>query len=255
MRNINYTLIIYDMIDSHLFSTAAVGGNSKRQIVHRTAESLRGLIYGQPANTQIGSLPELARKFEVGIVTVQQAARILEHEGLLEVRRGPGGGYYGRRPALADLERVLSAYMRSETASWREVLDMTSLLFNRLCSVAARCTDERLHAELRRVADRICACDDAGQIGVLEAALQDTLFRMVDQPLFELLTRVALGTARSTTTPASLEGTFGLERWREGRWKITEAILRKDPELAHFEADRQNRKVLVAICGLDEQAA
>jgi DNA-binding IscR family transcriptional regulator len=36
-------------------------------------------------------------------VTVQQAARVLEHEGLLAVRRGPGGGYYGTRPDEAAL--------------------------------------------------------------------------------------------------------------------------------------------------------
>src|SRR3546814_1757416 len=63
-------------------------------------------------DTQIGSLPEIAQTLGVGIVTVQQAARILEHEGLLAVRRGPGGGYYGKRPDAGALQRALAAYMR-----------------------------------------------------------------------------------------------------------------------------------------------
>jgi GntR family transcriptional repressor for pyruvate dehydrogenase complex len=69
----------------------------KRPLVHTAAERLRDLLFAVPADTRLGALPELARKLGVGIVTVQQAARILEHEGLLEVRRGPGGVYYGTR--------------------------------------------------------------------------------------------------------------------------------------------------------------
>ena len=77
----------------------------RRNVVPSAVESLRDRIFAQEEGELIGSLPELARALGVGIVTIQQAARILEHEGLLEVRRGPGGGYYGRRPDAAVLER------------------------------------------------------------------------------------------------------------------------------------------------------
>lgn len=141
----------------------------KRQIVRHTADALRRRILAAPAGEQIGSLQTLARELEVGIVTVQQAARILEHEGLLEVRRGPGGGYYGRRPQMADLERMLGAYLCGEPGSWREILDITSLLFNRLCAAAARCDDQALHRELLDLRSQIDACDSMDGLGQLEA--------------------------------------------------------------------------------------
>ncbi|WP_369818350.1 GntR family transcriptional regulator [Novosphingobium sp. ST904] len=219
--------------------------------MRNTAECLRNRIFSLPPGEQIGSLPELAREFGVGIVTVQQAARILEHEGLLEVKRGPGGGYYGRRPGRADLERVLSAYVRSEKSSWREVLDITSLLFNRLCAASARCSDQPLRDELRKVRQHIAQCADDAQLGPLESGLQETLFRMVDQPLFELLTRVALETSRNTHPDGPMQGMFGLDQWKAGRLKIIDAILEQDPALARFEADRQNRQTLVALYGLE----
>ena len=61
---------------------------SGQRLVHATAERLREMIYATEPESRIGSLTSLAETLGVGIVTVQQAARILEHEGLLEVRRG-----------------------------------------------------------------------------------------------------------------------------------------------------------------------
>ncbi len=220
---------------------------ARRQLVPATAERLREMIFARDPGDQIGSLVELAQALGVGIVTVQQAARILEHEGLLEVRRGPGGGYFGRRPDIATLERALVGYMRSEPASRREVLDMTSLLFNELCAAAAGCDDPERHAELRTLAATIAACEEVGAIGPLEEQLQNQLFRMVDRPFFELLTRVALQVANSGQGYRMMGSGFGLPKWKESRRHIVDAILRSDPELAHFEANRRNRQVVMSL--------
>lgn len=217
----------------------------RRQLVPATTERLRELIFAQEPGTQIGSLPELARLCGVGIVTVQQAARILEHEGLLEVRRGPGGGYYGKRPDAAVLERSLAAYMRTQPASWEEAIDMTSLLFNELVAAAAGCSDRQMQNELRAFAIRVGRCDSVEEMVELEQEFQDLLFRMVNRPLFELLTRVTLRFAASRSAEPVYRGALGTERWKAGRRLIIDAILRQDQELARFEADRNNRRVLL----------
>jgi len=100
--------------DSLLTSKISMDANGvtrlpRRQLVLAAAAQLRDVILAREPNTQIGSLNEVAELLGVGIVTVQQAARILEHEGLLAVRRGPGGGYYGTRPDEAALERAFAA--------------------------------------------------------------------------------------------------------------------------------------------------
>lgn len=82
------------------------GKLQKRDLVQVAAAKMRDMILAQAPDVQIGSLRELALALGVGIVTVQQAARILEHEGLLKVRRGPGGGYYGARHRAETLERL-----------------------------------------------------------------------------------------------------------------------------------------------------
>ena len=132
----------------------------RRYLVRETAAKLRDFVFDREPGSLIGSLPELARQLGVGIVTVQQAARILEHEGLLEVRRGPGGGYYGQRPDEAALERSLAAYLRMHPSSYGEMLDITTLLFRELVAAAAACDDEAFRAELRACVGRIDACND-----------------------------------------------------------------------------------------------
>lgn len=224
---------------------------AKRPLVHTAAERLRDLLFAVPPDTRLGALPELARKLGVGIVTVQQAARILEHEGLLEVRRGPGGGYYGTRPDDAALERAIAAYMRVHPASFEEAADITSLLFNELVSAAAACRDEDLHGQLTALAESIDARYSEADRGAFEEEFQDLLFRMVQRPLFEVLTRVTLRFASTRRAPLIDGSRAGVAEWKFGRRRIIAAILAQDPELARFEADRSNRRAVMGGLGRD----
>ncbi|MEZ5737050.1 MAG: GntR family transcriptional regulator [Novosphingobium sp.] len=211
-----------------------------------TADRLREMIYATEPESRIGSLTSLAEALGVGIVTVQQAARVLEHEGLLDVRRGPGGGYYGKRPDEAALERSLAAYMRTQPSSWEEALEMTSLLFNELAAAAAQCRDDELHEELEQFLPKVDACASDADMGQTETEFQDLLFRMVNRPLFELLTRVTLRFAESRPNDTGDRGLVRLDSWKAGRHRIIGAILDRDEELARFEADRSNRRPLLA---------
>ena len=217
----------------------------KQSLVGGTADKLRDLVFAAPPNSLIGSLQALAKALEVGIVTVQQAARVLEHEGLLEVRRGPGGGYYGTRPDAAALERSITAYMRSNPTSFEEALNITSLLFNELVPAAANCGDEGLMAELAQLLRTLDACRTNEDCGRFESEFQKLLFRMVDSPLFELLTLVTLHVAQGKADPVLQSGSEAVAEWKAGRERIISAILAGDADLAGFEADRSNRRMVV----------
>ncbi|HEX7753590.1 MAG TPA: GntR family transcriptional regulator [Novosphingobium sp.] len=218
----------------------------RKPLVHQTAERLRDLLFAVPAGTRLGALPELARRLGVGIVTVQQAARVLEHEGLLEVRRGPGGGYYGTRPDDAALERAITAYMRVHPTSFDEAADITSLLFNELVPAAAACRDDALRGALHALGETIDAQNSEAERGAFEGAFQDLLFRMVDRPLFEALTRVTLRFAETRRAPLIDGSRAGVAEWKAGRRRIVDAILGGDVELARFEANRSNRRAVLA---------
>lgn len=219
----------------------------KRHLVQATAERLRDRVLAAEPDTQIGSLSELAQDLGVGIVTVQQAARILEHEGLLEVRRGPGGGYYGKRPTEAALERSVAAYLRVDGARYHEIFEMMSLLECELAPAAARSQDEALRARLR---DTLAQLDESATIETqvaLEEAVHAVLFRMVDQPLISLLGRVTVQAYRANPHASLLLDAEGVAAWRSGRRRVLEAVLRRDEDLARFEANRYREDMVARL--------
>ena len=215
-----------------------------QRLVSATADKMRDLILTQAPDALIGSLPELAQILDVGIATVQQAARVLEHEGLLAVRRGPGGGYFGRRPDAAALERSLATYLRVRRADDYEALEMMTLLDCELMPAAAQCTVARLLDGLRSLKERVDQCLGAEERVLFEDDFHSILFKMVDRPLIELLAQVSMRFYRSRPIPQIFEGEEGIRAWRQWRHQIIDAILAQDPERARFEAERHRRSLL-----------
>jgi GntR family transcriptional regulator, transcriptional repressor for pyruvate dehydrogenase complex len=222
----------------------STGKTQRRQLVKATAARLRDIILEREPGTNIGSLKEVAQMLDVGIVTVQQAARILEHEGLLEVRRGPGGGYHGRRPDEAALERALEAYWRVHGLGVRESQEMLALLDCEIMPAAARCEDETLMAMMRALHERVESCDTPEQRVEFEMELRQLLFRMVARPLIELLSRVTSRVHVQRRLPLLFRGEEGVAAWKAGRGRILQAILQRDQELARFEAERYRKTIL-----------
>jgi DNA-binding FadR family transcriptional regulator len=184
----------------------------------------------------------------VGIVTVQQAARILEQEALLVVRRGPGGGYYGTRPDNAalerSLERALEAYWRVHGFDFRESQRMLALLDCEIMPAAACCQNDALMDSMRKLRERVEDCDTPEQRVEFEMELRQLLFKMVARPLVELLARVTGRVNVQGQFPMLFSGADGIAAWKTGRRRILEAILHQDEELARFEAERYRQQIL-----------
>jgi DNA-binding FadR family transcriptional regulator len=216
----------------------------RQNLVQATADRLRKMVLVVEPGTQIGSLRELAAALGVGVVTVQQVARVLEHEGLLSARRGPGGGYYGARPDDAALERAFAAWLSVHGSGNHEILEMRTLLETELIAGATQCTDDALFEEVRALAEKIEECNTAERRIEFEGQLNDLMFRMTKRPLVELLSRVTLRHYSGQTIPALFPGEEGLRAWKTGRRRILQAILQRDEALARFEADRHRTDTL-----------
>lgn len=219
----------------------------KPRLVQEAADKLRDIILEHEPDGHIGSLNEVADLLGVGIVTVQQAARILEHEGFLNVRRGPGGGYYGARPDEADVARALSVYLRANRFGYHEVTELTVLLDAELASAAASGGDEQLLEEVRRLLDRVDECDTRDQRLAFETDLRNLMFRVVRRPLIELMSRVTTEAVRTQPALAVFEEPADVDVWKLGRKRMLRAIFMQDAELAQFEAERHRREVIKRI--------
>lgn len=78
---------------------------------------------------------EMADQLDVSRTTVRAAVAVLEHEGLLTVRRGRGGGFVVQTPQLdPDLARVM---MRKNQQEIRDAFDFRSIVESAATRLAA----------------------------------------------------------------------------------------------------------------------
>lgn len=96
--------------------------SASHSVVARIAQSLRTRALASEPGAYIGSEESLSRELQVSGPTLRQAIRLLEHEELVQVKRGLHGGYFARRPDLETISRVAAVYLRGNLNSFDEIL-------------------------------------------------------------------------------------------------------------------------------------
>jgi GntR family transcriptional repressor for pyruvate dehydrogenase complex len=114
------------------------------------AEALRARIRsGQwPEGVALPSERDLALQARLSRTTVREALRILELDGLIEIRPGRGGGARVRRPAGDELSRQLELFIWGRNISARHLHDVRSALEALGAASAARMRTESDLADL-----------------------------------------------------------------------------------------------------------
>jgi GntR family transcriptional regulator, transcriptional repressor for pyruvate dehydrogenase complex len=86
---------------------------------------------------------ELLEQFDVSRPTLRESIRILESQGVLGQRPGPGGGLVVRRPTLDMLARSLSIYLTFNGVPFSAVLRAREVIEPALAAQAARNGNDR----------------------------------------------------------------------------------------------------------------
>jgi DNA-binding FadR family transcriptional regulator len=103
----------------------------------------------------------MLEKYETGRGTLREALRLLEFQGVIALKPGPGGGPVLMSPAAANLASTLMLLMQLNQAPYRVIVEVRNAVEPMISQLAAaRMTDERL-AEL------------AGTIDAMRADLDD----------------------------------------------------------------------------------
>lgn len=106
---------------------------------------------GLQAGARIGTKAELRERYGVATTTVNEAIRVLEHQGVLHAKPGPGGGVFVTQPSrwLA-LSQLVLGFKHSSTAP-AEVLAVRDALEPLIAADAALHHRKRDLSELRRL--------------------------------------------------------------------------------------------------------
>jgi DNA-binding FadR family transcriptional regulator len=133
------------------------GGPRKSKIAERTAQQI-GERIRRDRLREGDALPnerDMMAELGVGRTTLREALRLLETQGVLRIKPGPGGGPVIRRPEPADLVGPMSLLLQSLGSTMDEALVAWEALEPVAARLAARVAGqqdvERLSAQLERM--------------------------------------------------------------------------------------------------------
>jgi DNA-binding FadR family transcriptional regulator len=153
-----------------------------RKAAELIAEELRELIVcGGKAGDYLLAERLLVERFDVSRPTLREALRVLESEGLVEIRRGVRGGAVVREPAIEDLARHFGVFLQLRDVTYEDTFIVRTIVepaAARLSAerIGAGASADRLEEALAAEAEAIAAGDDA-------AFLSDALVHFHDAVL------------------------------------------------------------------------
>lgn len=196
------------------------------------AAALREMATKAPPGELIGSEDDIVERLDVSRITVRQAARLLEREGVLLVKRGKKGGYFAARPSFEMVEDVVCAYLDTlgigashtggvATALWVEAV--------REGTAAERSAAQRTAAKLRELVVNIPDDAEMAIIGKAEAEFRSIVFDLIEGDYMRMIFQINAAFARkklvrSESTIDERQHCEFVRKWRSGKLLQAEAI-------------------------------
>ena len=96
---------------------------NESSLVRRTADILRQEILRVLPRGRVflGSELDLIRRLDVSRPTFRQAARLLQHEQLLLIKRGANGGFFSDSPSEEVVTRMASVFLRTKGTTLQQI--------------------------------------------------------------------------------------------------------------------------------------
>lgn len=149
---------------------------------------------------QLPSEADLSAQLAVSTVTVREALTMLRERGLVETRRGRGGGSFVRAPADPSATDLRERLGRIALIELRDLFDHYAAVGGTAARLAAERASEEDIARLQRAADMLAVAKDAGA-------------RRRAEGYFHLEIAAAAQSARLTREELTLQGELGALLW------------------------------------------
>lgn len=221
-----------------------------RTAIEIAALALRKIVLSRESGALIGSEDALTAMLGCSRSTVRQVARLLEREGLLRVRRGINGGYFGTRPDAGTIEAAVSSYLEALDVDSRDVTLVASALWVEAMRKAAIADRDEARALADRLSAKVKAVkNDAPfeKIRELELLIQSDIFGLANSAYIRLIfdINVAFSSRRftePTADDAHEEHLSFVRAWKDAKLLELSAIGQGDVELAAM-AGQHSRKI------------
>lgn len=218
---------------------------------------------GWPEGQVVGSEPELLDRYGVSRAVFREAVRLVEHQQVARMRRGPGGGLVVTAPSVDSVADAVSVYLYYVGAEIDDVYEARLALEEAAADFAPTRLEERHIDALRSVVER----ERSGAIAD-HRELHSLVASITGNPALELFVDLLNRVMMLYLTPTAQVTAETLSRSATAHAAIVDAILAGDPGLArhrmrvHLQAEAEylrarrpsRRRLAQAVARSDKRA-
>jgi DNA-binding FadR family transcriptional regulator len=193
-----------------------------------------------PAGAFIGSETELIARIGVSAPTLRQAARLLEHEELLVIRRGVGGGFFGRRPSAETVARSAALFLNLQNTPIEEVYSAAQAINAEVLKRAALSDNDAERARLGEMLEEWRGSEESlGRDAFIVVAerLTDQMATLAGNAPLALFLRVFRYISLSEPGVLSRYDS-NREEWKTAYIALAQAVFDRDARAAIAAAER-----------------
>jgi GntR family transcriptional regulator, transcriptional repressor for pyruvate dehydrogenase complex len=205
-------------------------------LVQQAVEALRKKILSSSQPNQfLGSEDQLLAALGVSRPTFRQAARLLEHEQLLKIKRGIGGGFFAQAPSAMVVSRLASIFLNAQGTTLLQLNDAIVPILIEAVRLLARHPDPARRGQLLEFVRSHAGFEDSDDEKlhakvVLE--FEQLIGSLCGNPALELMINVMRDLVRNPRY-----GYFRIDRQRarvysEFSKRISQAVLDGDSDMA-----------------------
>lgn len=209
-------------------------------LVARTARALPELSLERDDGAFLGAEDELLARLGVSRPTLRQAAKVVENERLVSVRRGASGGFYAARPDAADAIRALTRFLRFKGATLRDIQVVNRLVAEEAMTLAAACADAAARARLEAFVAAIEDHDTPGALIRAETELARLVAEMSGNSVIELVMAIGFAFGLETEGVALFREPSERAAARKLQRDLCRAILDGDADIARVMMRRRS---------------
>lgn len=216
--------------------------NRAETLASRTARALADLSLAAAPGDHLGAEDDLLRRFGISRPTLRQAAKMVERDRLISIRRGIKGGYFAARPDARDAIQSLARFLRLKGATLGDVIQVTRPVSEEAAVAAA---GRRSEADVERLRTFAAAIDDHDTPRALIAAeveLARLIAGMCGNPVVELVMEIGYSFGLDERGSDLYADPERRERTRAMQRSLCHAIIDGDPDVARLMMNRRSRQ-------------
>lgn len=203
----------------------------KQSRVTTAARELIAMSLNHEGGTFLGGEDDLIMKLGISRLTLRQAAKIAEHERMIEVKRGNRGGFYARRPSAVDAVQSLAGYLHLHGTTLAHVQRVLQLITDECAAIAALNPNSECREKLRKISIAARADDPRSNVIRRDVELTQTIAAMSGNPLIEVIVAIGNTFGLDDSTTIFVDPAQRTEM-ADRQIAVCEAILSGDPEIS-----------------------